>query len=103
MKKAPWTTHPTLAEYLQYATANAKALNKAYFVGEWGGSNGADRSYYENIGRTLIDAGVQMALLWNYNLKEGSIEHSFSVETERGEMLLSVVEQMNLLYGENFK
>ena len=92
----------SLSEYLQYATANAKALDKAYFIGEWGGGSSEQRSYYWDIGKAFIDAGVQLALLWNYNLKEGSIEYSFSAETERGEMMLSVVEQMNLYYDEIF-
>ena len=92
----------TLAEYLQYATANAKALNKAYFVGEWGGGSSDDRAYYSEIGNAFVNAGVQLALLWNYNLSEGSVEYSFSANTARGEMMLSVVENMNLLYDELF-
>ena len=92
----------TLEEYLQYATANAKALNKAYFVGEWGGGQDPDAAYYERIGNAFIDAGVQVALLWNYNLKEDSVEYSFSADTDRGKMLLGIIEKMNLRYDEVF-
>lgn len=92
----------SLAEYLQYATANAKALNKAYFVGEWGGGTSSERSYYSAIGNAFVEAGVQLALLWNFNAVEGSVEYSFSADTERGEMLLDVVEEMNRLYDEMY-
>ena len=88
----------TLAEYLQYATANAKALNKAYFVGEWGGGSSEDRSYYSEIGNAFVEAGVQLALLWNFNAVEGSVEYSFSADTTRGKMLLSVLADMNAAY-----
>jgi len=92
----------TLAEYLQYATANAKALNKAYFVGEWGGGSSEDRNYYSEIGNAFVDAGVQLALLWNFNAVEGSVEYSFSANTTRGEMLLEVIEEMNLNYDKKY-
>ena len=92
----------TLAEYLQYATANAKALNKAYFVGEWGGGSSEDRNYYSDIGKAFVDAGVQLALLWNFNAVEGSVEYSFSANTDRGKMLLEVIEEMNLSYDEKY-
>ena len=92
----------TLAEYLQYATANAKALNKAYFVGEWGGGSSEDRNYYSEIGKAFVDAGVQLALLWNFNAVEGSVEYSFSANTDRGKMLLEVIEEMNLSYDEKY-
>ena len=92
----------TLAEYLQYATANAKALNKAYFVGEWGGGSSEDRSYYSEIGHAFVEAGVQLALLWNFNAVEGSVEHSFSANTDRGKMLLEVIEEMNLNYDKRY-
>ena len=88
----------TLAEYLQYATANAKALNKAYFVGEWGGGSSNDREYYSQIGHAFVDAGVQLALLWNFNAAEGSVEYSFSADTTRGKMLLSILADMNAAY-----
>ena len=93
----------SLSEYLQYATANAKALNKAYFVGEWGGGLSEDKTYYSEIGNAFVEAGVQLALLWNFNLVEGSVEYSFSAETDRGEMLFSVIEEMNLLYDEKYE
>ena len=92
----------TLAEYLQYATANAKALNKAYFVGEWGGGSSEDRSYYSEIGNAFVEAGVQLALLWNFNAVEGSVEYSFSADTKRGKMLLEVIEEMNLNYDKKY-
>lgn len=88
----------TLAEYLQYAMANAKALNKAYFVGEWGGGSSEDRNYYSEIGNAFVEAGVQLALLWNFNAVEGSVEYSFSADTTRGKMLLSVLADMNAAY-----
>ena len=87
-----------MAEYLQYATANAKALNKAYFVGEWGGGSSNDREYYSQIGHAFVDAGVQLALLWNFNAAEGSVEYSFSADTTRGKMLLSILADMNAAY-----
>ena len=92
----------TLAEYLQYATANAKALNKAYFVGEWGGGLSEDRSYYSEIGNAFVEAGVQLALLWNFNAVEGLVEYSFSADTTRGKMLLEVIEEMNLNYDKRY-
>ncbi len=92
----------TLAEYLQYATANAKALNKAYFVGEWGGGTSNERAYYSEIGNAFVEAGVQLALLWNFNVVENSVEYSFSADTERGQMLLEVIEEMNLSYDEKY-
>ena len=92
----------TLAEYLQYATANAKSLGKGYFVGEWGGGSSADKDYYAQIGKTIVDAGVQLALLWNFNAVDGSVEYSFSADTERGQMLLSVLADMNAAYEEKY-
>lgn len=88
----------SLAEYLTYATQNAKELGKAYFVGEWGGGGDSNRDYYSSIGNAFVEGGVQLCLLWNYNLVEGSIEHSFSAEGERGQMLLDVVAEMNAKY-----
>ena len=88
----------TLAEYLQYATTNAKLLKKAYFVGEWGGGSSNDRAYYSEIGNAFVEAGVQLALLWNFNAVDGSVEYSFSADTDRGEMLLSVIAEMNAAY-----
>jgi hypothetical protein len=93
----------TLAEYLQYATANAKALNKAYFVGEWGGGSSNDQNYYSEIGKAFVEAGVQLALLWNFNVVEGSVEYSFSADTERGKMLLSVLAEMNAAYDAKYE
>ena len=46
----------------------------------------------------MVNAGVQLILLWNYNLTEGSIEYSFSAETERGRELLNLVQYMNGRY-----
>lgn len=93
----------TLAEYLQYATANAKALNKAYFVGEWGGGSSDDRNYYSEISKAFVEAGVQLALLWNFNAAEGAVEYSFSADTERGKMLLSVLAEMNAAYEAKYE
>ena len=90
----------TLAEYLTYALQNAASLNKAYFVGEWGGGSDNDRNYYSSIGNAFVDAGVQLCLLWNFNLVEGSVEYSFSAESERGMMLLDVVSEMNARYDQ---
>ncbi|MBQ9710331.1 MAG: hypothetical protein IJV67_06905, partial [Clostridia bacterium] len=83
-----------------YALQNAASLNKAYFVGEWGGGSDNDRNYYSSIGNAFVDAGVQLCLLWNFNLVEGSVEYSFSAESERGMMLLDVVSEMNARYDQ---
>lgn len=92
----------TLEEYLSYATENAKSLGKAYFVGEWGGGSENDYSYYSRIGNAFIDAGVQLCLLWNFNFVEGSIEYSFSANSERGQTLLKVLKEMNERYETEF-
>ena len=49
-----------------------------------------------------MDAGVQLALLCNFNAVEGSVEYSFSANTTRGEMLLEVIEEMNLNYDKKY-
>ena len=48
------------------------------------------------------EAGVQLALLWNFNAVEGSVEYSFSANTDRGKMLLEVIEEMNLNYDKRY-
>ncbi len=88
----------TLDQYLAEITAMAKQLKKGYFVGEWGGGNAGDISYYKGIADSMVNADVQLILLWNYNLTEGSIEYSFSAETERGRELLNLVQYMNGRY-----
>jgi len=93
----------SLAEYLTYAVQNAKSLNKAYFVGEWGGGSDTNRDYYFAIGNAFVEGGVQLCLLWNYNLVEGSVEYSFSADGERGQMLLQVVSDMNAKYASLYK
>lgn len=92
----------TLAEYLSYATATAKKLKKAYFVGEWGGGDSTDYAYYRNVGNAFVSAGVQLVLLWNFNAVEGNIEYSFSAETERGRELLAIVGSMNERYENEY-
>jgi hypothetical protein len=37
-------------------------------------------------------------LLWNFNAAEGAVEYSFSADTDRGQMLLSVLAEMNTAY-----
>lgn len=92
----------TLAEYLAEATANARNLKKAYFVGEWGGGDDNNYDSYRAIGNAFVDAGVQLVLLWNFNMVEGSIEYSFSADSERGTELLNIVGEMNARYRREF-
>lgn len=92
-----------LEEYLQYATATAKKLKKAYFVGEWGGGDSTDYGYYRRIGNAFVDAGVQLVLLWNFNVGEGRVEYSFSHRTERGRELLKIVGEMNARYAGEYR
>lgn len=92
----------TLAEYLSYATATAKKLKKAYFVGEWGGGSSTEYAYYRGIGNAFVNAGVQLALLWNFNAVEGTVEYSFSAQTERGRELLAIVGEMNDRYENEY-
>lgn len=84
-----------LSEYLEILLSMAKDMKKAFWVGEWGGGVSEDYKYYSNIAHTFVDAGVQLTLLWNFNLVEGETEYSFSAESERGKMLLRVVNEMN--------
>ena len=88
----------SLWEYLGYATQSAKEQKKAYFVGEWGGGSSTDMWYYQAIGNTFVDAGVQRCLLWNFNLEEDSVEYSFSAESNRGQKLLTVLAGLNKRY-----
>lgn len=93
----------SLSQYLAVATATAKLLKKAYFVGEWGGNSENGPEYYGGIGNAFVDASVQLVLLWNFNAVEGSVEYSFSAESERGKMLLELVAQMNARYGLEYR
>lgn len=92
----------SLAEYLSYATQAAKELKKAYYVGEWGGGDSTDISYYREIGNDFVDAGVQLCLLWNFNIEEASVEYSFSADSIRGKKLFSVLAEMNHRYRTEF-
>lgn len=93
----------SLSQYLAVVTATAKLLKKAYFVGEWGGNSENGPEYYGGIGNAFVDASVQLVLLWNFNAVEGSVEYSFSAESERGKMLLELVAQMNARYGLEYR
>lgn len=93
----------SLAEYLEYMINTAKTMKKAYYIGEWGGGNNSEVEYYRGIGNAFVDAGVQLVLLWNFNLTEGSVESSFSGQSERGKALLKIVGEMNTRYKEEFR
>ncbi len=92
----------TLSQYLSYMMQMSRELKKAYFVGEWGGGSSVDMAYYREIGNNFVDAGVQVCLLWNYNLYEGSIEYSFSTESVRGQNLFTVIAELNHRYQTEF-
>lgn len=92
----------TLAQYLSYMTRMAKELKKAYFVGEWGGGSSEDMTSYREIGNDFVDAGVQICLLWNFNLNENSIEYSFSADSLRGQRLFAVIAELNHRYQTEF-
>lgn len=92
----------SLSQYLSYVTQAAKELKKAYFVGEWGGGSSDDMSYYREIGNDFVDASVQVCLLWNFNLEEGSVEYSFSADSSRGQKLFTVLAEMNHRYQTEF-
>lgn len=91
-----------LLQYLSCVTQAAKELKKAYYVGEWGGGSSDDMSYYREIANDFVDAGVQICLLWNFNVEEGTIEYSFSADNSRGRSLLAVVAEMNHRYQTEF-
>ena len=94
----------SLANYFARAVQVSKALGKGFYVGEWGwGSDSAqsdyeNESYYTSMANAIVEAGVQLALLWNFNAVEGSVEYSFSADTTRGKMLLSVLADTNAAY-----
>lgn len=92
----------SLPAYLSYVTQAAKELKRAYYVGEWGGGSGDDMSYYREIGYDFVDAGVQLCLLWNFNLEENSVEYSFSADSYRGKKLFAVLAEMNHRYQTEF-
>ena len=93
-------TTMTMAEYLTMAMQTAKSLGKAYYVGEWGGTK--VQQDYAAVANTLVDCGVQLALLWNYNLEEGTVEGSFSANTWQGQQLLNIVKNMNERYASKY-
>ena len=94
----------SLSQYFERAVRVSKELGKGFYVGEWGwGSDSAQsdyekESYYTSMANAIVGANVQLALLWNFNLVEGSVEYSFSASTTRGQMLLSVLSNMNSDY-----
>ena len=92
----------SLPQYLSYMMQMSRELKKAYLVGEWGGGDSVDMISYREIGNDFVDAGVQICLLWNYNLYEGSIEYSFSTETVRGQNLFTVIAELNHRYQTEF-
>jgi hypothetical protein len=71
-------------------------------VGEWGGGSSEDMTSYREIGNDFVDAGVQICLLWNYNLNENSIEYSFSADSLRGQRLFAVIAELNHRYQTEF-
>lgn len=91
-----------LSEYLETLLSIAKDAKKAFIVGEWGGGTAEDHKYYSDIANIFVDAGVQLTLLWNFNLAEGETEYSFSAESTRGKMLLRVVSETNERLGREF-
>lgn len=92
----------SLAEYLSCVTQAAKEMKKAYFAGEWGGGSTEDMTSYREIGNDFVDAGVQICLLWNFNLYENSVEYSFSADSVRGQGLFTVLAEMNRRYKTEF-
>jgi hypothetical protein len=77
-------------------------MKKAYFIGEWGSDLESDITYYRNIARSIFNADVQLSLFWNFNLVEGTIEHSFSSETTRGKEVLNLIKEMNGWYEKKY-
>ena len=98
----------SLTQYLQRALRVSKELGKAFYVGEWGwGSDSAQsdyesESYYTSMANNIVDNGVQLAILWNFNMVEGEVEYSFSADTTRGQMLLSILASMNASYESKY-
>jgi hypothetical protein len=98
----------SLANYFTRALQTAKSLGKAFYVGEWGWGSDSSQSDYENktyyttIANAMVNAGVQLSLLWNFNAVEGAVEYSFSANTNRGQMLLSVLASMNASYDAKY-
>ncbi len=88
----------TLEEYLSEAREIAKSLGKAYFVGEWGGGS-QSVEYCRDVADQIVAAGVQLSLLWNFNLEENSVEHSFSANSDKGEEMLAIIGEMNSKYN----
>jgi len=92
----------SLSAYLSYMMQMSKEMKKAYFVGEWGGGSDEDMASYREIGNDFVDAGVQICLLWNFNLNENSVEYSFSADSLRGQRLFAVIAQLNHRYQTEF-
>jgi hypothetical protein len=80
----------------------AKEQKKAYFVGEWGGGSDVEMTSYKEIGNDFVDAGVQLCLFWNFNLKENSVEYSYSADSLRGQRILELIAQLNHRYQTEF-
>ena len=98
----------SIANYFTRALQTASSLGKGFYVGEWGwGSDSAqsdyeNKNYYTTIANAMVNAGVQLSLLWNFNSVEGAVEYSFSTGTSRGQMLLSILASMNASYEQNY-
>ena len=96
------TTTKTFAEYFTRAVSMAANLKKAYYVGEWGhgdeaSDDYANEEYYSNLANAIVNAKVQLSLLWNYDCL-GVTEKSFYPSNwgePRSDMLWSVLENMN--------
>ena len=92
----------SLSQYLSYVMQAAKEQKKAYFVGEWGGGSDVEMTSYKEIGNDFVDAGVQLCLFWNFNLKENSVEYSYSADSLRGQRILELIAQLNHRYQTEF-
>ncbi|MBE6925819.1 MAG: glycoside hydrolase family 5 protein [Ruminococcaceae bacterium] len=92
----------SLSQYLSYVMQAAREQKKAYFVGEWGGGSDEDMTSFREIGNDFVDAGVQICLLWNFNLNEGSVEYSYAADSLRGQRLFEVLRQLNHRYQTEF-
>lgn len=80
-----------LAERLRIAKASAAASGKTYFVGEFGGPDFEGyKAHYE----ALFSAGIQLSLVWNFSI-DGTIEYSFTEESEKGKYLFELIRTYN--------
>lgn len=85
-----------LEDRLRIARETAASLGKAYIVGEFGASSDEGyKAYYD----ALLGTGVQLSFVWNFSIL-GNIEHSFTEESDKGQMLFDYVRQYNARFKE---